>query len=111
MDSASRQRQQQTDSADGVRFRRGYAAPLSDVPPIRSQPSAPGAGPSQERSPLSHAIAIARRNLVLLLVCITVVPAAALVFSLTQTKEYTASASLLFRDPGLDQKLFGSSFF
>jgi receptor protein-tyrosine kinase len=81
------------------------------VPQIRTQPSAPGAGPSQERTPLSHGIAIARRNLVLLLVCITVVPAAALVFSLTQTKEYTASASLLFRDPGLDKKLFGSSFF
>jgi succinoglycan biosynthesis transport protein ExoP len=81
------------------------------VPQIRTQPSAPGAGSSQERTPLSHAIAIARRNLVLLLVCITVVPAAALAFSLTQTKEYTASVSLLFRDPGLDKKLFGSAFF
>jgi polysaccharide biosynthesis transport protein len=111
MDSASRHRQHQTESPDGGRRRRGSAAPLSDVPQIRTQPSAPGAGPSQERTPLSHAIAIARRNLVLLLVCITVVPAAALAFSLTQTKEYTASASLLFRDPGLDKKLFGSSFF
>jgi polysaccharide biosynthesis transport protein len=112
MDPASRQRHHQTDSQDGVRRRRaGSAASLTDVPQLRKQPPAPGAGPSQERTPLSHAIAIARRNLVLLLVCITVVPAAALVFSLTQNKEYTASASLLFRDPGLDQKLFGSSFF
>jgi capsular exopolysaccharide synthesis family protein len=30
-------------------------------------------------------------------------------FSLLQTKEYTADASLLFRDPGFDQRLFGSS--
>lgn len=30
--------------------------------------------------------------------------------SVTKPKQYTASADLLFRDPGLDQKLFGSSF-
>jgi uncharacterized protein involved in exopolysaccharide biosynthesis len=84
---------------------------MNDAPPVRKQSYASGGGPSQDRTPLSSAIAIARRNLVLLVVCITAVPGAALVFSLAQDKEYTASASLLFRDPGLDQKLFGSSFF
>lgn len=38
------------------------------------------------------------------------VPAVALVFSLTRTPTYEATASLLFRDPGFDQKLFGSSY-
>ena len=37
------------------------------------------------------------------------VPAAALAFSLRTPKTYTATATLLFRDPGFDQKLFGSS--
>jgi succinoglycan biosynthesis transport protein ExoP len=35
--------------------------------------------------------------------------AAAVGFSLAQPRQYEASASLLFRDPALDQKLFGSS--
>jgi polysaccharide biosynthesis transport protein len=110
MDTNSRQHQ--TDSHDGERRRQGEpAARVTDLPQLRKQSYAPAAGHRQGRTPLSHAIAIARRNLALLVVCITVVPAAALVFSLAQSKEYTASASLLFRDPGLDQKLFGSSFF
>lgn len=50
-------------------------------------------------------MAFARRNLLLLLVCFAVVPAAALVYSLLQTKQYTASASLLFGATSLDQKL------
>ncbi|HEX2160766.1 MAG TPA: polysaccharide biosynthesis tyrosine autokinase [Thermoleophilaceae bacterium] len=58
-----------------------------------------------------RAVQIIRRNLGLILVCLLVVPGTALVVSLLQSKEYEASASLLFRDPGLDQKLFGSSFF
>lgn len=52
-----------------------------------------------------------RRNLKLLLVCVLVVPAVALIYSLAQDKEYTASASLLFRDPGLDDALLGDSLF
>ena len=34
----------------------------------------------------------------------------ATVFSLTAQKEYSADAGLLFRDPGFDQKLFGTTF-
>ncbi len=46
---------------------------------------------------------IARRNWILLLVCFLVVPGAALVYSLAQTPEYTASASLLFTEKNTSQ--------
>jgi tyrosine-protein kinase len=46
-----------------------------------------------------------------MLLCVLVVPASALAFSFSQEKQFTASASLLFRDPGFDQKLFGSQVF
>ena len=51
------------------------------------------------------------RRAPLIVACTLLTAAAALVFSLTQTKEYTADASLLFRDPGFDQQIFGSSDF
>jgi polysaccharide biosynthesis transport protein len=49
-------------------------------------------------TPLERALLIARRNWILLLVCFLVVPGAALAYSLAQTPEYTASASLLFTE-------------
>jgi succinoglycan biosynthesis transport protein ExoP len=49
------------------------------------------------------------RRAPLIVACTLITAAAALVFSLLQTKQYTADASLLFRDPGFDQRLFGSS--
>jgi receptor protein-tyrosine kinase len=52
-----------------------------------------------------------RRRLPIVLLCALLVPAAALAYSLTQQKQYTACAALLFRDPQLDQKLFGSTVF
>ena len=54
---------------------------------------------------------VLRRRVKLIALCALLVPAAALLVSLLQEEEYTASASLLFRDPALDQKLFGSTFF
>lgn len=53
--------------------------------------------------------ALRRRGWVVLL-ALTLVTGSALGFSLLQEKQYSASASLLFRDPALDQKLFGSTF-
>ncbi|HWM64866.1 MAG TPA: polysaccharide biosynthesis tyrosine autokinase [Solirubrobacterales bacterium] len=50
-----------------------------------------------------------RRRLPILLVCLAVVPAAALLWSLQQPEEYEATASLLFRNVELDQSE-GSSF-
>src|SRR3954469_26047923 len=52
-----------------------------------------------------------RRGIGVVLICALLVPAAALVFSLSQQKQYSASASLLFRDPQLDQKFSGSPIF
>src|SRR5436190_22792763 len=49
------------------------------------------------------------RRAPLLVACTLLTARAALVFSLLQTKEYTADASLLFRDPGFDQRLFGGT--
>src|SRR5438045_1975232 len=50
-----------------------------------------------------------RRSVILLSFALTA--AAALFFSLAEQKQYSASASLLFRDPQFDQKLFGSAYF
>jgi capsular exopolysaccharide synthesis family protein len=80
------------------------------LPNTRNQPlPRPESASGRGQSTIDRAVAIARRNLGLLLLCVLLVPAAALAFSLTQEKQYTASASLLFRDPAFDQKLFGSS--
>jgi receptor protein-tyrosine kinase len=60
---------------------------------------------------VEQTLRVLRRRWPLVLVCVAVVAAAAVGFSLAQRKAYTASASLLFRDPGFDQKLFGTSYF
>src|SRR3954449_7940331 len=59
---------------------------------------------------LRRVLHAARRRYRLLLVCVVLVPAAAVAVSITREKRYTADATLLFRDPQFDQKLFGSSF-
>ena len=46
------------------------------------------------------------RRAPLIVACTLLAAGAALLFSLLQTKQYTADASLLFRDPGFDQLLF-----
>src|ERR687894_1707227 len=58
---------------------------------------------------LPSTLQVLRRRLRVVLLCLALVPATALALSLLQTKEYTATASLLFRDPGFAQQLFGSS--
>jgi tyrosine-protein kinase len=60
-----------------------------------------------ERPAFERGLAIVRRNLLLLAICLIAVPLAALGYSLLQTKEYTASASLLFGSQSLEAKLFG----
>ncbi len=64
----------------------------------------------QSTSGLSTILRVLRRRVAIVVVCALVVPASALAFSLSQEKQYSASASLLFRDPQLDQTLFGSTF-
>lgn len=53
---------------------------------------------------------VLRRRAAAVVLCALVVPAAVLAASLSQEKQYSASALLLFRDPQLDQKLFGTTF-
>ncbi|MEZ5079031.1 MAG: polysaccharide biosynthesis tyrosine autokinase [Solirubrobacterales bacterium] len=59
-----------------------------------------------ERPAFERAIAIARRNWPILLVSLIVVPIVALAYSLAQTKQYTATATLLFGNSSLNQQLF-----
>jgi Mrp family chromosome partitioning ATPase len=54
-----------------------------------------------------RAATIARRHALLILGCGIIAAGAMLAYSLLQTKQYTAQASLLFRDPGFDQRVFG----
>jgi polysaccharide biosynthesis transport protein len=53
--------------------------------------------------------AILRRRLLLIVLSVVVVAGAAFGLSELQTKEYSASASLLFRNPGFAEELFGNS--
>lgn len=62
-------------------------------------------------SDISDILGALRRRLWIILVCTLAAGVAALAFSLAQTKQYTAEASLLFRDPGFDARLFGSPVF
>jgi tyrosine-protein kinase len=57
---------------------------------------------------LDQAIAVARRRATLILLCTFLAGAAALGLSLLQQKQYSASASLLFRNPGFAEDLFGT---
>jgi len=52
---------------------------------------------------------VLRRRWLLIALCTVLLPAAAVAFSHTQEKQYTARAGLLFRDPGFAETLFGSS--
>jgi capsular exopolysaccharide synthesis family protein len=58
----------------------------------------------------SRILQVVWRRLWVVLAIAALAGGAALALSLSQQKQYSASASLLFRDPALDQKLFGSSF-
>lgn len=55
-------------------------------------------------------LAALRRRVWVIALVFVVVTGATIGLSLLQEKQYSASASLLFRDPQLDQKLFGSTF-
>src|SRR5215210_625842 len=72
-------------------------------PPEGSQGPAAGGGVLS----LERVLRVVRRNLGLVLVCVVLVPVAALVVSLLAERRYTASASLLFREDSLQRSLFG----
>jgi receptor protein-tyrosine kinase/non-specific protein-tyrosine kinase len=54
---------------------------------------------------------ILRRRWLLIVLCALVAAGAATAYSYSQPKLYQGTASLLFRDAGLDQTLFGSTYF
>lgn len=56
-------------------------------------------------------VRVLRRRLPILLICVLVVPAAALIWSLGQPEQYESSASLLFRNVELDTNREGGSTF
>jgi succinoglycan biosynthesis transport protein ExoP len=65
----------------------------------------------QQHSSIPALLRVLRRRTAVVILCFALVPAAAFAFSISQQTKYTASAKLLFRDPGFDQKLFGSQVF
>jgi polysaccharide biosynthesis transport protein len=65
---------------------------------------------NQRQSEGERILRVLLRRRWIVLVTIAVVAGVALGASLAQQKQYSATASLLFRDPQFDQKLFGSSF-
>lgn len=54
---------------------------------------------------------LSRRGVMLVIACCIASAAAAYSFAAARPSEYSASSQLLFRDPGLDQKLFGNAVF
>ncbi len=66
---------------------------------------------STEGSDLRSILAPFRRHIALIVLCFVLVTASAFVFSSLQEKQYSATASLLFRDPGFDERVFGAPSF
>ena len=64
-----------------------------------------------KESALTTLARVLRRRMWIAIACAVIVPATAFAYSSMQEKEYSATASLLFRDPGFAQKLFGTQFF
>jgi succinoglycan biosynthesis transport protein ExoP len=60
---------------------------------------------ARERALLARGL---RRRWPLVVLCAALAAGVALAISLAQEKQYTATASLLFRDPGFDKALFGA---
>jgi succinoglycan biosynthesis transport protein ExoP len=65
---------------------------------------------TREGANLDQIIALLRRRWRMVVACVVLVAAAAVGFSLLQRNQYTASATLLFRNTQFDQELFGANF-
>lgn len=79
------------------------------APPVQGV-SATTVSASKQDTTLEQLLLMLRRRWQLIVVSIVLGAGAALAFSLLQRNEYTASASLLFRNTQFDQELFGSNF-
>ena len=60
-----------------------------------------------EQPALRALLTALRRHVAIVVMVVAALPAAALAYSLVADKQYTATAKLLFRDPGFDQRLLG----
>jgi capsular exopolysaccharide synthesis family protein len=69
----------------------------------------PNTDEKNRQADLERALAVLRRHVLLIVLCCVVAGAAAFGVSEIQTKEYSATASLLFRNPGFAEDLFGST--
>src|SRR4051794_7136790 len=69
-----------------------------------TRPQEPG------RSDTERIVRVLRNRSWLIVACLATVTGVALFGSLLQEKQYTATASLLFRDPGFAQNVFGTDF-
>jgi receptor protein-tyrosine kinase len=65
---------------------------------------------SDGRVDLRTALQVLRRRIAIVVLCLVVLPGVALAAAMLSETQYTATATLLLRDPQLDQKLFGTSF-
>src|SRR6476620_4128858 len=95
------------DTAVGATFE----SPLSPVLRLcfNERPAMNGRAPKEieaEKSDLGGVIAVLRRRAGLIVLCVVIATVGAVGFSLAQEKEYSASASLLFRNPGFAESLF-----
>lgn len=92
---------------------RSHSAHVNGDPMGRTlQPSSPGSIRDEGTgAALRSFLRVIRRRLPLLLVCMVIVPAVAVAWSLQQDKEYASSASLLFRTTNIGEALTGSNFF
>jgi succinoglycan biosynthesis transport protein ExoP len=61
-----------------------------------------------EESEFARIARVVRRRVWVILACFAIATGVAVALSALADEEYTASAALLFRDPGLDEKLFGA---
>jgi polysaccharide biosynthesis transport protein len=68
-------------------------------------------GDLDDNDTLEPLLSALRRRWRMIVACVLLGLAASIVLSLGQQREYTATASILFRDPGIDQQLFGYSAF
>jgi succinoglycan biosynthesis transport protein ExoP len=75
---------------------------------VRFPPATALHSASEPEPMLRNVITALRRRSTIVLLFAIAFPCAALAFSTSAEKQYTATAKLLFRDPGFDQKLFGS---
>ena len=62
----------------------------------------------RQETNLEQVLRVLRRRWPVILLCVVVAAGAAVGFSLLQTKTYSASATLLFREPSFDEQLYGT---